>query len=100
MQERTQRTITVPHAKLHLNCYAWQDTFTVTVTDSETQDTLCVEGCNSPDAFAAVTYMVGSLKYHDKSQRSRDEKLLSDLETAIAGVRKAWSEASKQTQST
>lgn len=100
MQDQVQRTITVPNARLSLNCYAWQDSFSLSVTDSNTRDELRVEGITSPQAFQAIAGLVSGLKYHDEKSRARDEQLLNDLEAQIKRVRDSWSEASKQTQST
>lgn len=100
MQEQVQRTITVPNARLSLQCYSWQDTLSVSVTDSNTRDELRVEGITSPQAFQAIAGMVSGLKYHDEKNRARDEQLLDDLESAIRRVRESWSEASKSTQTT
>ena len=54
MQDQVQRTITVPNARLSLNCYAWQDSFALSVTNSETRDELRVEGIKTPQAFQAL----------------------------------------------
>lgn len=99
MQEQTLRTITVPNAHLSLNCYSWQDTFSLSVTDSTTRDEVRVEGIKSPQAFLAIAGLVSGLKYHDEKSRARDEQLLDDLEAQIKRVRDSWSEASKQTSS-
>lgn len=100
MQDQLQRTITVPNARLSLNCYAWQDSFTLSVTNSETRDELRVEGINTPQAFQALAGLVSGLKYHDEQGRARDSQFLDDLETAIKRVREAWPAASENTQST
>ena len=98
MQEQTLRTITVPNARLSLQCYAWQDSLSLSVTDSTTRDEVRIEGIESPQAFQAIANLVSGLKYHDEKSRARDEQLLNDLEAQIKRVRDSWSE-SKQTQS-
>ena len=98
MQEQTLRTITVPNARLSLQCYAWQESFSLAVTDSTTRDEVRIEGIESPQAFQAIANLVSGLKYHDETSRARDEQLLNDLEAQIKRVRDSWSE-SKQTQS-
>ena len=100
MQEQTLRTITVPNARLSMQCYAWQDSFSLAVTDSTTRDEVRIEGIESPQAFQAIANLVSGLKYHDEKSRARDQQLLDDLEAQIKRVRDSWSEASKQTQST
>ncbi len=98
MQEQTLRTITVPNARLSMQCYAWQDSLSLSVTDSTTRDEVRIEGIESPQAFKAIANLVSGLKYHDEKSRARDEQLLNDLEAQIKRVRDSWSE-SKQTQS-
>ena len=98
MQEQTLRTITVPNARLSLQCYAWQDSLSLSVTDSTTRDEVRIEGIKSPQAFQAIAGLVSGLKYHDEKSRARDEQLLDDLEAQIKRVRDLWSE-SQQTQS-
>ena len=98
MQEQTLRTITVPNARLSLQCYAWQDSFSLSVTDSTTRDEVRIEGIKSPQAFQTIAGLVSGLKYHDEKSRARDEQLLDDLEVQIKRVRDSWSE-SQQTQS-
>lgn len=100
MQDQVQRTITVPNARLSMQCYAWQDSFSLSVTDSTTRDEVRIEGIKAEQAFTNIASLVAGLKYHDEKARARDSKLLDDLETAIKRVRDSWSEASKQTQST
>ena len=99
MQEQTLRTITVPNARLSLQCYAWQDSLSLSVTDSTTRDEVRIEGIRAEQAFTNIVSLVSGLKYHDEKSRARDEQLLDDLEAQIKRVRDSWSEASKQTQS-
>ena len=80
-----------------MQCYAWQDSFSLCVTDSTTRDEVRIEGIESPQAFQAIANLVSGLKYHDEKSRARDELLLNDLEAQIKRVRDSWSE-SKQTQ--
>ena len=98
MHEQTLRTITVPNARLSMQCYAWQDSLSLSVTDSTTRDEVRIEGIESPQAFQAIANLVSGLKYHDEKSRARDQQLLDDLEAQIKRVRDSWSE-SKQTQS-
>ena len=100
MQEQTLRTITVPDARLSLQCYAWDAGLSLAVTDSTTRDEVRIEGIKSVQAFKAIAGLVSGLKYHDEMSRARDEQLLNDLEAQIKRVRDSWSEESKQTQST
>lgn len=95
MHEQTLRTITVPNARLSLQCYAWQDSFALSVTDSTTRDEVRIEGIKSEQAFTNIVSLVAGLKYHDEKSRARDEQLLNDLEAQIKRVRDSWSEASK-----
>ena len=90
MQEQTLRTITVSDARLSLQCYAWQDSLSLSVTDSTTRDEVRIEGIKSPQAFQAIAGLVSGLKYHDEKSRARDEELLDDLETPIKSVRDSW----------
>ena len=99
MQEQTLRTITVPNARLSMQCYAWQDSLSLSVTDSTTRDEVRIEGIKAEQAFTNIVSLVSGLKYHDEKSRARDELLLNDLEAQIKRVRDSWSEASKQTQS-
>ena len=99
MQEQTLRTITVPNARLSLQCYSWQDSFALAVTDSTTRDEVRIEGIKSEQAFNSIAGLVSGLKYHDETSRARDEQLLNDLEATIKRVRDAWSDASKTTAS-
>lgn len=100
MQEQTLRTITVPNARVSMQCYSWQDSFGLSVTDSTTRDEVRVEGINSEQAFKAIAGLVSGLKYHDEQSRARDEQLLDDLEATIKRVRETWSVETKTTQST
>ncbi len=99
MQEQTLRTITVPNARLSMQCYAWQDSLSLSVIDSTTRDEVRIEGIKSEQAFTTIVSLVSGLKYHDEKSRARDERLLNDLEAQIKRVRDSWSKASKQTQS-
>ena len=99
MQEQTLRTITVSNARLSMQCYAWQDSLSLSVTDSTTRDEVRIEGIKAEQAFTNIANLVSGLKYHDEKSRARDEQLLNDLEAQIKRVRDSWSEASKQTQS-
>ena len=99
MQEQTLRTITVPNARLSMQCYAWQDSLSLSVTDSTTRDEVRIEGIKAEQSFSNIVSLVSGRKYHDEKSRARDELLLNDLEAQIKRVRDSWSEASKQTQS-
>jgi len=99
MKEQTLRTITVPNARLSMQCYAWQDSLSLSVTDSTTRDEVRIEGIESPQAFQAIAGLVSGLKYHDEKSRARDEQLLNDLEATIKRVRDSWSKASETTAS-
>jgi hypothetical protein len=80
-----------------MQCYAWQDSFGLSVTDSTTRDEVRIEGIESPQAFQAIANLVSGLKYHDEKSRARDEQLLNDLEAQIKRVRDSWSESAKTT---
>ena len=79
-----------------MQCYAWQDSFSLCVTDSTTRDEVRIEGIESPQAFQAIANLVSGLKYHDEKSRAR-MSFVNDLEAQIKRVRDSWSE-SKQTQ--